>query len=219
MTTRSRSKGAARSTRAYHHGNLRQALIEAAGGLLEAAGPLGVTLRGTARSTGVSQTAPYRHFADKDALLAAVAEAGFRALAEATSRAERAEGSGPSSKLQAIGVAYVRFAVDHPARYRLMFGPVVQGRSHPELRAAAQAAWSVLNSAVVSCQRLGQVRMGEPRALTLVLWSQLHGLAALILDEQLPPELRSQVSVEDLAAHATRVLLEGLERTGSDNEA
>jgi len=212
MATRSRAKGTARPLRTYHHGNLRAALVEAAAGLLATSGPLGVTLRGAARRAGVSQTAPYRHFADKDALLAAVAEGGFRALAEATSGADQAERSGPIRKLEAIAVAYVRFAVDSPSRYRLMFGPVVRGRSHGELRAAAQAAWSVLNGAVVSCQRSGRMRTGEPAALSFVLWSLLHGLAALILDEQLPPALRSKASVENLTAHATRVLLEGLER-------
>ncbi len=219
MALRSRAKGTARPSKTYHHGNLRPALVEAAAGLLETAGPLGVTLRGAARMAGVSQTAPYRHFADKDALLAAVAEDGFQALTAAMSRAEQAERSGPTRKLQAIGVAYVRFAVDYPSRYRLMFGPVVQGRSHPALRAPAQAAWSVLNGAVASCQRAGQVRIGEPAALSFVLWSLLHGLAALILDEQLPPALRSHASVEDLTAHAIRVLLEGVERKRVDDRS
>src|SRR5687768_2538693 len=115
--------------RAYHHGDLRQALLDAALPLLRTGGPQALTLRAVARAAGVSQTAPYRHFTDRSALVGAVAEDGFRRLhaeliAAVTSPAKTL-GKAPETArggLQAVALAYVRFALAHPAEYRVMFG-------------------------------------------------------------------------------------------------
>ena len=195
---------------AYHHGNLRPALVEAATALLEERGPLGVTLRGAARRAGVSQTAPYRHFPDKGALLAAVAEGGFRRLGTAMTRAARAHPADPLRALEAMAIALVRFAARHGAHYRLMCGPAVRGRDHPGLRRAAVAAWELLTTTVTDCQRAGQIRPGDAAALAFVLWSLVHGLSTLLVDEQLPPVVRQAWGPAELAKHATEVLLEGV---------
>jgi AcrR family transcriptional regulator len=211
---RSRARHTPRTPRrsAYHHGNLREALIGAATALLEKEGPLGVTLRGAARRAAVSQTAPYRHFADKGALLAAIAEEGFRALARRLQTTAEAHPADPVRALEAMSVALVTFAADYPSHYRLMSGPAVRGSEHPGLRQAATAAWRVLLAAVAECQRAGRMRDGEPVRLAFVLWCLVHGLAVLIVDEQLPPELRRSVPIDRLAQYATQLLFEGFGR-------
>jgi len=197
---------------AYHHGNLRAALVATATALLEAEGPLGVTLRGAARRAGVSQAAPYRHFPDKSALLAAVAEEGFRALGRAIVRAARPHRRDPVGALQAMAIAVVRFAAAHPSHYRLMSGPAVRGRDHPPLRDAAVAAWHLLTAAIRDCQRAGRIRSGDPAELSFALWCVVHGLAVLAVDDQIPGDVLHAVPLEQLAEHATRCLLEGLAR-------
>jgi AcrR family transcriptional regulator len=203
---------------AYHHGKLRPALVQAATALLEERGPLGVTLRGAARRAGVSQTAPYRHFPDKGALLAAVAEGGFRRLGEAMTRAARAHPADPARALEAMAIALVRFAARHPAHYRLMSGPAVRGRDHPGLRQAALAAWGLLTATLTECQRAGRIRPGDPAALAFVLWSLVHGLSTLLVDEQLPPPVRQAWGPAELAQKATQVLLEGLAARAAPRE-
>jgi AcrR family transcriptional regulator len=194
---------------AYHHGNLRAALVTAATGLL-ADGPLGVTLRGAARRAGVSQAAPYRHFSDKSALLAAVAEDGFHRLRRAIVRAARPHRRNPVAALRAMAMAVVRFAAAHPSHYRLMCGPAVRGRDHPALRDAAVAAWQLLSQAIADCQRAGRIRAGDPVELAFALWCTVHGLAVLAVDEQIPADVLRTVPLDELAEHATRCLLEGL---------
>lgn len=203
-------RGVARPRTTYHHGNLRSALIDGASALLERDGPLGVTLRGAARQAGVSQAAPYRHFSSKSALLAAVAEAGFESLVQAMSSAARRHRSAPTAALEAMAQAIVRFAAEHPSRYRLMSGPAVRGRDHPSLLQAASAAWNLLMATIRECQRAGRIRAGDPEQQGFVFWSSIHGLAVLVVDEQLPPPVLRAHSIEDLAGYATAVVLAGL---------
>ena len=195
----------------YHHGNLRRALVEAAGGLLESRGPLGVTLRGAARAAGVSQAAPYRHFRDKQAMLAAVAEAGFRQIGEAVRRAVNPRAD-PIRRLEQLGVAYVRFAIAHPSLYRLMFSPAVSGREHPALRQAAVEGATGFAGVVLGAQRAGALRPGDPEPIAFVLLALLHGVSNLLVEKQIPEAVRVRVSPERLAAVAVRTLLAGIAR-------
>lgn len=200
--------------RTYHHGNLAAALVEAATELLETRGPLGVTLRGAARRAGVSRAAPYRHFTNKGALLAAVAERAFRDVARAMRRAARSRRTDPIRALEDMAVALVRFAATHPSHFRLMSGPAVRGRDHPALREAAVTAWNILTAAVADCQRAGRIRPGDPAELAFVLWSLVHGLSTLLVDEQLPPPVRQAWGPAELTKAATEVLFEGLAARG-----
>ena len=167
----------------YHHGDLRAELIAAAGGLVRDFGPAGVSLRQAARAAGVSAMAPYRHFADKDALLAAVAAAGFERFAAELDAATRSAADARDG-LVAQGVAYVGFACREPALFRLMFGPVITGTaSAATLRAAGEAAYGVLERAVAAVRPKAGV---QARAdLTLAAWSIVHGLACLLVDGKL----------------------------------
>lgn len=157
------------SDRAYHHGALRDALVQAGEALLDEGGDGGFSLREAARRAGVSPAAAYRHFPDKDSLLCAIAARGFAALGE-TMRASGA--ANPPSPLNALGENYVRFALARPARFRLMFGPVV-ARSHGRdagLDAGRQASFSALSSVAGS------------RGASLRAWGLVHGIAMLLLD-------------------------------------
>jgi len=201
---------AARRRTTYHHGNLRAALIDGASDLLEREGPLGVTLRGAAREAGVSQAAPYRHFASKSALLAAVAEAGFASLARTMDQAAQRHPDAPGRALEAMAKAIVQFAARHPSRYRLMCGPAVRGRDHPSLRKAAAASWQRLTDTIRDCQDAGLIRPGASEPQAFVLWAAIHGVAVLVVDEQLPPPVVRAYRVENLAGHVTKIVLAGL---------
>jgi AcrR family transcriptional regulator len=164
----------------YHHGHLRPALIAAARALLDEGGPEAVGLREAARRVGVSPTATYRHFRDKDDLLAAVAAEGFREFAAAL-----AQGGREGEPLSAMGAAYVDFALARPGMFRLMFSPLMAKRElYPELRDAADEAFAVLRRGVQS-----QAPQAENfDAAAIAAWSLVHGLSHLILDGVLPRE-------------------------------
>jgi AcrR family transcriptional regulator len=200
-----------RARRAYHHGDLRRALVAAATAQLDRQGPLGVTLRGAARAAGVSQAAPYRHFASKEALLAAVAESAFRALRRACEVAARATaGAAPAVRLDAVATAYVRFALGHPARYRLMWAPRPRGRDYPDLQASASGAGFALGEALASWGAPGPASGERFVERFFVTWSLLHGLVGLLLDEQLPRDVVRRVPPDALVRTAMRVLREGI---------
>lgn len=163
----------------YHHGDLARALCIAAAGLIESGRPL--TLRAAADAAGVSAAAPYRHFADRATLLAAVLAEGFRELARVT-EAARAAAPDPLGALQAVGVSYVHFATVHPRIYRLMFGPECDKAAHPELMAAGRAAFGVLQAAVADCEAAGLLAPADPVQVALSGWSIAHGLASLHAD-------------------------------------
>lgn len=171
MATSARRK-AARAT-AYHHGDLRAAILRAAENILEEQGVTGLSLREAARRAGVSHNAPYRHFVDRDALLAALAADGFAELGRAL---ESAGAQGPRAR----GEAYVRFALERPQRFRLMFGGTLRLDAHPELREAASRTYQALVRAFepVAGQR-------DAATAATAAWSLVHGLAQLMLDGHL----------------------------------
>jgi AcrR family transcriptional regulator len=197
--------------RTYHHGNLRAALVEAALGLVKREGGVeALTLRGAARLAGVSPAAPYRHFADKRALLAAVAEEGFRLLTSALRAAGGADADA-LARFRARWPAYVTFATSHPSHFRVMFGRELADRGgYPGLRDAAQAAFDALVEGMSDAQRAGVVGEGDPRELGLTAWSAMHGLATLLLDGRL--QAMYGRGVDELVAVVGRNLYRGLAR-------
>ena len=175
---------AARSRkRAYHHGDLRRALLDEALALAAERGPSALNLREAARRAGVTEAAPYRHFRSKEALVAALAEEGFAALLERVRAALRRAPAAPAARLSALGVAYLRFALERPAHFRVMFGRDL-ARSHGfrGLGQLAQACFAELMGEVSRAQRSGRIAGRDPRPAALALWSALHGLASLQAD-------------------------------------
>jgi len=169
----------------YHHGDLRRALIDAALRTIDRHGVEGLTLRGVGEALGVSRTALYRHFSDKQALIAAVAREGFRTFRLALVEAWERHGRGRAG-FEAMGDAYLRFAIDHAAHYRVMFGRVVEsGARDPELIEEGQGAFRALVDALTEGQRQGWVRKDDPMMLAAFVWSVTHGIAMLAIDGQL----------------------------------
>jgi AcrR family transcriptional regulator len=193
-----------RVSRSYHHGDLRAALLGAALEILRTEGSAALTLREVARRAGVSHQAPYHHFADRAALVAAVAQDGFERLMEAVERA-RSSADDPVAEFREGGLAYVIFAVRHPEHYRIMFGPELADRSaHPDLDRAARRVFEALSAPPGGGARPPEA--SGPSALQATLWSMVHGLAMLLIDGQLRGKLGKGGTVS--AAAARRIALE-----------
>jgi len=189
--------------RAYHHGDLRRALVQAALDILDEEQNWEFTLREVARRAGVSHAAPYKHFADKRDLLAAVAAVGFERLGGAMAAVAESE-SDPLARFGKMGEAYVAFAVAHPAHFRLMFGPTLADSPNAALRTHAEAAYQGLRSAVQHCADAGRLPAQDVNLQTLAAWSQVHGLAMLLIDGRVGAVTRGEISAESLAAAVTR---------------
>lgn len=168
----------------YHHGHLREALVEAGLQLLEEMDRADLSLREVARRVGVSANAVYHHFANKEALLAALAAEGFRRLGRAQLNPPP-EATGTRSPLHQAGLAYVRFAMAHPALFRLMYGGFTAGQNHPEL---VNASMDSLEASMQAANRHlpggGDAAPASPQDM-LLLWSIVHGLSNLALGGQL----------------------------------
>jgi len=166
-----------RSTlRPYHHGNLRAALLDAAERALERDGARELSLRELARELRVSHSAPRRHFADKQALLDALAEGGFAQLEAALAPA----GEGDLvTRMRVLGRAYVRFAAEHAALLELMYARKHHPDAAPALREGAARAFAAPLALVVDAQAAGEIVAGETQEVGRLVWATLHGIAAL----------------------------------------
>ena len=186
----------------YHHGDLRAALVRAALELLEESGETALSLRAAARRAGVSPAAPYRHYADREALISAVAAVGYRELATRLAAAHPSPST--PDQLASVAIAYVQFALERPALFRIMFGEPCD-RDNDE-RVAATAA--------VSLYVRGIVERAFPEAdadsLATAIWALVHGLAFLHLDGKL--DASTPQLVVDRVTSAIRALLNAITR-------
>jgi len=195
----------------YHHGALRQALISEALEALEKDGLEGLSLRGLAAGAGVSKTAPYRHFADKRALLVALAADGFRQLADLLEKALEASAVPASAEgratdgIRALFGAYLRFARSRPALYRLMLSRLGFSLHSESCRTNSERAFACLVEAVKEAQALGWRLGKEPMGLVLSLWAEVHGWAGLLIDGLLPEGFPPS---PDAISKATETLLD-----------
>jgi len=183
----------------YHHGDLRRALVDAALTLVSQGGLAPLTLRQVARAALVSPAAPYAHFADKSALLAAVAEEGFHALARSM-RASAARHRRPRARLEAMGVAYVRFAVAHPAHFQVMFSSTLADRwREPPLNQVSLSTFELLVEAVRAVLTEAGHTRADPFEAALLGWSTVHGLSSLWLEGPIQRVSKTKHSIEHLA--------------------
>lgn len=192
--------------RAYHHGDLKAALVQAGVELLRDEGLDGLTLRAVARKAGVTQAAPYRHFPDRRALMAAVAEVGFQRLQQAMLAAM--QGADGRLGLKGVALGYLRFAFDNEAAYRLMFGPeVAKTDDLPELQQTGRSVLGFVATGIGQLQKAGLIGPGDPHLMAAATWATLHGLAMLVLDRQtagVAPD------VDALVEEATRIMMFGM---------
>ena len=157
----------------YHHGDLRRALVEAAERILENEGPSALSLRAVAREAGVSAAAPYHHFKEKNELLAAIAQEGFEHLAQAMGAGAADEGD-PRARLNALGVAYVRFARDNPALYSLMYSST-RDRDRDQ---RAGGPFGLVKAAMIAAGADG-IDAADLELAQIAAWCAAHGLAEM----------------------------------------
>ncbi len=203
-------KGGPTGRRGYHHGNLREALIKAALDLISAKGPAGFTFADAARAAGVSPAAPYRHFRDRDALMADVARRGFDTFARALAAAWDEGRPTPLVAFHRVGRAYLAFARSEPALFSAMFESGLSFVAYPELRTEGERAFAVLREA---CEGIAALAAKEkrPPALMMALhvWALSHGIATLFArgDDARRP---IPMSAEELLEAAMLIYFEGL---------
>ena len=170
-------------------------------------GAASVTMRALGQRLGVSRAAAYRHFEDKSALLVAVAGAGFERLG---ARLQAIDAGAPRSSVERVrrmGEEYVRFALDNPAQFRLMYGKeAVARQDQPQLREAGNALFEQLVSVFQAYQKSGGIKRQDPKAQAYVAWSAVHGLASLLIDGQ----IMAAVNVDKLIRQTTHTVLDGM---------
>jgi len=187
----------------YHHGDLRQTLIDVSVDVIDRQGLDALNLRALATRAGVSSGAPYHHFADREALLAAIALEGFERLEQAMIERRDAAPADPVSRLDAIGQAYVGFAVSNTGHFRVMFRDNSPAARSAALSMASQKAYRLLYGVVEECQRGAAAPAGDPGPLVYAAWSLVHGLATLWVDGALPT---ARVDPARLAPQVTGLL-------------
>ncbi len=197
----------AEGVRAYHHPDLRASLVEEAAAMVSEGGAATVTMRAIGGRLGVSRAAPYRHFPDKAALLVAVAVEGFVRLRRRLEALDAAGSPAGLDRLRRMGEEYVRFSLEHPAHYRLMWGKeAIARQDEPELREAAGALLEYLTGVIEAHQRSGEIKPGDPCLQAYAAWSAVHGLASLLIEGQIAPN----VDVDELIRQITDTLLDGM---------
>jgi len=195
----------------YHHGNLKEALIQAALDLIAQKGPAGFTFAEAARSAGVSPAAPYRHFRDRDELLASIAQQGFELFEKQLSAAWDDGRPDTFAAFSRVGKAYLAFAREHPAYYSAMFESGVPVQDNPALLIASERAFAIIRAAAERLIALAPPNVPRPPAMMMALhiWSLSHGIASLFgrgdaASRKLP------MSAEDLLEAGVLVYLKGL---------
>lgn len=181
--------------KSYHHGDLLQSLIDAALDLIAEKDVTHVSLREIARRVGVSHTAPYRHFADKDALLAAVAQEGFLRFQQSIEEAMQPVPD-PLERLEAGCLDYLRYAAKHPSRYRIMFGmqEINAEKRNSAIAALARDIYSPFAAVIAEGQSVGVIHEGNPQLMAQTVWALMHGLAMLLMNGQLEQGERDAIA-------------------------
>lgn len=199
--------------RAYHHGDLERALIDAGLAIVERDGIESLSLRAVARRAKVSHAAPYHHFASKSDLLAAVAAAGFDQMVDTIGQqSQRARAADPFDRLRAVGRGYVQFAMTRPSVFRLMFRPeLTRPAEHPRLMEAEARAFATLMETIIAIQQSGCIRATDPRPPAAFAWSTVHGLAMLHIDEVFAETPLGQIRFDRLAAEINETIISGLQ--------
>ncbi|MEM9723943.1 MAG: TetR/AcrR family transcriptional regulator [Pseudomonadota bacterium] len=194
---------------AYHHGSLREALIDAAHERISRLGVEKLSIAGLCKALGVSSAAPYRHFEDRHAILGEVSARGFRSLAEAMRAARDAHPKGSAEALIAIGQAYVRCAAEDPEMFHVMWG-MTREKVHSEVAfEAGLCAYQVLLEAIAAALEQRGLTEVDPVALAMPLWSNVHGLAALRVGERI--EAEDPTGLEQAVAFHVRVVFAGVD--------
>lgn len=200
-----------RAERGYHHGNLKEALLQAALGLIAEKGAAGFTFADAARMAGVSPAAPYRHFRDRDELLSSIAQRGFEQFEQALTDAWDDGRPDTVTAFERVGKAYLAFAREEPAFYSAMFESGLPVEVDPALQAAAERAFAVIRAAAERLAALAPPGMPRPPALMMALhiWSMSHGIASLFARGD-AARRKLPMSAEELLEAEVLIYLRGL---------
>ena len=183
----------------YHHGDLKNALIKAGVEILAKDGVSGLSLRKVAMKAGVSHAAPYAHFADKQALIAAISTEGFRQLYERVSGVAETYHSQPEKQLVEAAWGYVQFAMDDPDRFKVMFSGVLEKeKEYPDFVAESQRNFQLVKMIVEANQASGKLRGGDSALVALSAWGIIHGFIMLLLEGQIPHRVLEKMSLREL---------------------
>lgn len=188
-----------RKRRTYHHGDLKNALIAAGLDILSKSGVSALSLRSVAQRVGVSHAAPYAHFADKQALIAAISTAGYERLYEEIRAVVAAHEQDPARQLVEAGWAYVQFGLDDPAHFKVTLSGVVEKeQEYPAFVEVSKKSFGQVVGIVHACQAKGVLPRGETDLVAVGVWSMIHGLVSLLLENQIPHSVVDRLSVRRL---------------------
>ena len=187
------------ATTPYHHGDLKNALIKAGVRILAKEGVSGLSLRKVAKQAGVSHAAPYSHFADKQALIAAISAEGFKQLYIQIKSVFEMHRADPETLLIETAWAYVQFALNKPDRFKLMFSSVLEKeKEYAEFVEISQESFSQLMEIVETCQQGGILKSGASDVVAVSVWSTVHGFTSLLLEGQISHTVLEKASLKDL---------------------
>jgi AcrR family transcriptional regulator len=195
----------------YHHGDLKNALIKAGVDILAKEGVSGLSLRKVASKAGVSHAAPYSHFADKQALIAAISTEGFRQLYERVNSVVEEFKTRPSRQLVEVAWSYVQFAMDDRDRFKVMFSGILEKeREYPEFVAESQRNFQLVKTIVEANQAAGVLRSGPSDLVALSAWGTIHGFVMLLLEGQISHTVLYQMSLRELVEfQLEQIMLKG----------
>lgn len=188
-----------RKRRSYHHGDLKNALIAAGLDILAKEGSGALSLRSVAQKVGVSHAAPYAHFADKQALIAEISTEGYRRLYEAIRAAAAQHEHDPARQLVEAAWAYVSFALEDPEHFKVTLSGVVEKeKDYPAFVEVSKKSFALVVDIVQACQRKGVLPKGAPDLVAVGVWSLMHGLVSLLLENQIPRSVVDRMPVRSM---------------------
>lgn len=191
------------ATKTYHHGDLKNALINAGVEILSQEGIEGLSLRKVAQRAGVSHNAPYSHFPDKQSLIAAISTEGFKQLYANLDAAITSNPGDPKKQLQDGALAYAQFAMDHADTFKIMFSGVLEKeKEYPAFVEISRRTFQRVVDIVRACQDAGLLRSTTPELTAVTVWGQLHGIVSLALEGQIPHMVLDHHSVQDVVSFA-----------------
>jgi AcrR family transcriptional regulator len=183
----------------YHHGDLKNALIKAGVEILGREGVGGLSLRKVAKQAGVSHAAPYAHFTDKQALIAAISTEGFKQLYSQIEAVKQTYQTNPETLLIEVAWAYVQFALNEPDRFKLMFSSVLEKeKDYPDFVEISQKNFRQLAEIVEICQQAEVVKKGASELIALSLWGTVHGFVSLLLEGQISHAVLEKAPLKDI---------------------
>jgi AcrR family transcriptional regulator len=195
-------------TKKYHHGDLKNALIKAGVEILSKEGIEGLSLRKVAQHAGVSHSAPYSHFPDKQSLIAAISTEGFNQLYNELDAAISAYRSDPKRQLQGGAWAYVQFAMNNTDTFKIMFsGVLVKEKEYPAFVEISHKTFELVVDVVKACQSAGILKPGTPEITAVAVWGQIHGIISLVLEGQVSRQVLDRFTIRDIVLFALEQIL------------